>query len=177
MRIISKNLFAILSKVFPLEVKFIDIYQFFSYFEGKIKVLIFILVFHSFDLVSQSIFYLPYGELILELNSNDKICVVKQINLLNYNDFFKKKCEILNLELYEILVQLGKSTNRKEIAFAFFSEKNEKVSPKFQLNNKSYTLLSLIFNKKENIYKLELLDSESNYHYLIKDIKSIKVKN
>jgi hypothetical protein len=148
-----------------------------SFYQRKIISFAILLLILSNALFGQSVFNLPYGDILLELNQNIKICIVKKNNLLDYIYLTQRKCEFLNLEFFEVIELLGKTSKSKEIIYGIFNEKNEVLNPQFQINKNSFTLLSIVYNRKENLYKLELLDSDANYYYLIKDIKSIKVKN
>jgi hypothetical protein len=141
----------------------------------KIRFLKFILFF-STEIFSDSIFHFSPLDIYLELPTKSKLCIAKSKSFLNNKDYIKKNCESLKFSISELEGLLRLTSSGKEICYIFYSENDEKLSPSFQFNKKDYKLLSIIFNKKENIYKIEIIDNNLNYYYLIKDINSIKVK-
>jgi len=141
----------------------------------KIRFLKFIIIF-AIDIFSDSIFHLSPLDINLELPINSKLCVAKPKSFLNNKEYIKKNCEIIKSNIYEPEELLKSTSKGKEICYIVYSENDEKLSPSFQFNKKDYKLLSIIFNKKDNIYKIEIIDNNLNYFYLIKDINSIKVK-
>jgi hypothetical protein len=134
-----------------------------------------ILIF-SMDTFSESIFQFSLLDIFLELPNNSKLCVAKPKSFINNNEYFKKNCETIKSKISESEELLKSTSSGKEICYIFYSENDEKLSPSFQLNKKDYKLLSIIYNKKENLYKIEIIDNNSNYYYFIKEINSIKVR-
>ena len=134
-----------------------------------------ILIF-SIDTFSESIFQLSPLDIFLELPNNSKLCIAKPKSFINNNEYIKKNCETIKSKISESEELLKSTSSGKEICYIFYSENDEKLSPSFQLNKKDYKLLSIIYNKKENLYKIEIIDNNSNYYYFIKEINSIKVR-
>ena len=128
------------------------------------------------DTFSESIFQFSLLDIFLELPNNSKLCVAKPKSFINNNEYFKKNCETIKSKISESEELLKSTSSGKEICYIFYSENDEKLSPSFQLNKKDYKLLSIIYNKKENLYKIEIIDNNSNYYYFIKEINSIKVR-
>ena len=131
----------------------------------------------SFSIIfSESIFQLSLLDIYLELPNNSKICVAKPKSFINNKEYIKKNCEIIKSNIYEPEELLKSTSKGKEICYIFYSDNDDKLSPSFQINKKDYKLLSIIYNKKENLHKIEINDNSLNYYYLIKDIKSIKIR-
>lgn len=141
----------------------------------KTRFIFFILIF-SLGIFSESLFQFSPLDISLELPNSSKLCVAKPKSFLNNKEYIKKKCETIKSNISEPEQLLKSTSSGKEICYIFYSENDEKLSPSFQLNKKDYKLLSIIYNKKENLYKIEIIDNNLNYYYLIKDINSIKVR-
>ncbi len=131
----------------------------------------------SYNIFSESIFQLPILDIYLEIPNNSKICVAKPKSFINNKEYIKKNCEIIKSNIYEPEELLKTTSKGKEICYIFYSENDDKLTPSFQLNKKDYKLLSIIYNKKENLHKIEITDKNLNYYYFIKDIKSIKIRD
>jgi hypothetical protein len=130
----------------------------------------------SLDIFSESIFQFSPLDIFLELPNSSKLCIAKPKSFINNNEYIKKKCETIKSKISEPEELLKSTSSGKEICYIFYSENDEILSPGFQLNKKDYKLLSIIYNKKENLYKIEIIDNNLNYYYFIKDINSIKVR-
>jgi hypothetical protein len=135
-----------------------------------------IILIFSIDTFSESIFQFSPLDIFLELPNNSKLCIAKPKSFINNNEYIKKNCETIKSKISESEELLKSTSSGKEICYIFYSENDEKLSPSFQLNKKDYKLLSIIYNKKENLYKIEIIDNNSNYYYFIKEINSIKVR-
>jgi hypothetical protein len=141
----------------------------------KTRFIFFILIF-SLGIFSESLFQFSPLDIFLELPNISKLCIAKPKSFINNKEYIKKNCETIKSNISEPEQLLKSTSSGKEICYIFYSENDEKLSPSFQLNKKDYKLLSIIYNKKENLYKIEIIDNNLNYYYLIKDINSIKVR-
>jgi hypothetical protein len=141
----------------------------------KTRFIIFILIF-SLGIFSESLFQFSPLDIFLELPNSSKLCIAKPKSFINNKEYIKKNCETIKSNISEPEQLLKSTSSGKEICYIFYSENDEKLSPSFQLNKKDYKLLSIIYNKKENLYKIEIIENNLNYYYLIKDINSIKVR-
>jgi hypothetical protein len=141
----------------------------------KTRFIIFILIF-SLGIFSESLFQFSPLDIFLELPNSSKLCIAKPKSFINNKEYIKKNCETIKSNISEPEQLLKSISSGKEICYIFYSENDEKLSPSFQLNKKDYKLLSIIYNKKENLYKIEIIENNLNYYYLIKDINSIKVR-
>jgi len=141
----------------------------------KTRFIFFILIF-SLGIFSESLFQFSPLDIFLELPNSSKLCIAKPKSFINNKEYIKKNCETIKSNISEPEQLLKSTSSGKEICYIFYSENDEKLSPSFQLNKKDYKLLSIIYNKKENLYKIEIIDNNLNYYYLTKDINSIKVR-
>jgi hypothetical protein len=141
----------------------------------KTRFIYFFIIF-SLDIFSESIFQFSSLDIFLELPNSSKLCVAKPKSFINNNEYIKKNCETIKSKISESEELLKSTSSGKEICYVFYSENDEKLSPSFQLNKKDYKLLSIIYNKKENLYKIEIIDNSLNYYYFIKELNSIKVR-
>jgi hypothetical protein len=141
----------------------------------KTRFIYFFIIF-SLDIFSESIFQFSSLDIFLELPNSSKLCVAKPKSFINNNEYIKKNCETIKSKISESEELLKSTSSGKEICYIFYSENDEKLSPSFQLNKKDYKLLSIIYNKKENLYKIEIIDNSLNYYYFIKELNSIKVR-
>ena len=141
----------------------------------KTRFIYFFIIF-SLDIFSESIFQFSSLDIFLELPNSSKLCVAKPKSFINDNEYIKKNCETIKSKISESEELLKSTSSGKEICYIFYSENDEKLSPSFQLNKKDYKLLSIIYNKKENLYKIEIIDNSLNYYYFIKELNSIKVR-
>lgn len=141
----------------------------------KTRFIYFFIIF-SLDIFSESIFQFSSLDIFLELPNSSKLCVAKPKSFINNNEYIKKNCETIKSKISESEELLKSTSSGKEICYIFYSENDEKLSPSFQVNKKDYKLLSIIYNKKENLYKIEIIDNGLNYYYFIKELNSIKVR-
>ena len=141
----------------------------------KTRFIYFFIIF-SLDIFSESIFQFSSLDIFLELPNSSKLCVAKPKSFINNNEYIKKNCETIKSKISESEELLKSTSSGKEICYIFYSENDEKLSPSFQLNKKDYKLISIIYNKKENLYKIEIIDNSLNYYYFIKELNSIKVR-
>jgi hypothetical protein len=126
---------------------------------------------------SDSIFSLSSMESNLNLKIGSSICRVKQKGFSTEKNIVKKDCEVVNsniLKAQEIL--RSRNPESKEIIYAFYSENGDRETPLLSNEKNEYKLLTIIFNKKENKYKLEIIDKNEKYFYLEKKIDLIKLK-
>ena len=68
------------------------------------------------------------------------------------------------------------NSQSKEIIYAFYSENGDRETPILSNEKIEYKVQTIVFNKKEDKYKLEVIDKSGRYFYLEKKIDLIKLK-
>jgi hypothetical protein len=146
-----------------------------SIYNKKYFLVIFIIV--SFPLYSDSIFTLSSIDSVIILKSNSTICRIKQKYLINEKSTHKKECEVVQNNLLRAEDILRKNNpDLKEIIYAFYSDIGEREYPVLSNEKNDYKVITIIFNKKDNKHKLELIDKLGRYFYLEKKIELLKIK-
>ena len=148
----------------------------FKYIYHKIYFIILVLII-STHIYSDSIFTLSSLESVIYLKNSSTICRVKQKDILNDKKILKKECEVVQSNLIRAEDILRKNNPYlKEIIYCFYSEKGDREYPVLNNEKTEYKINSIIFNKKDNKHKLELIDKFGKYFYLEKKIELLKIK-
>ncbi len=125
---------------------------------------------------SDSIFSLSSMESNLNLKIGSSICRVKQKGYSSEN-IIKKDCEVISSNISKAQEILrSRNSQSKEIIYAFYSENGDRETPILSNEKIEYKVQTIVFNKKEDKYKLEVIDKSGRYFYLEKKIDLIKLK-
>ncbi len=148
----------------------------FKYYNNQIYFIILVIII-STHIYSDSIFTLSSLESVIYLKNNSTICRIKQKDILSDKKILKKECEVIQSNLFRAEDIFRKNNpDLKEIIYAFYSEKGDREYPVINNEKSEYKINSIIFNKKENKHKLELIDKFGKYYYLEKKIELLKIK-
>ena len=143
----------------------------------KIFVILFLLISQYRGLSAESLFEINSKDIKLDIKNDYYICKVKLKDPISNQVKNKEFCELVSQSLKETEIKLrNMSSNKKEVIYSFFSEKEERVYPVLHTEKQNFKVQTIIFNIKEKLYKFELIDSNGNYFYLSKDLDYIKVR-
>ena len=122
-----------------------------------------------------SIFEFPADDFILEVTEGTKLCSVQYANPISQVHKKVSECLDLTSNLEETIQELRlKLKNKKEFILSFFNN-SLAIRPPLKSTNKEWKVGGIIYNYKENLYKIEVYDKEGKYFYFEKDINSIKI--
>lgn len=137
------------------------------------KYLIFFGVYTMLNAVS--IFELPGDDLTLEVPREAKLCGIRYVSPTSSTHKTISECVEIGLNLEDTINLLKqKSKNRKELIVAFFLE-SSLIRPGLRTIGKEWKLSGIVYNYKENLYRLEVYDADDKYFYFEKEVQNIKL--